>query len=159
MEKREGYSKTQEQFGFELAFNHINFLIERKKHLTKNSRVYIQWAKDYLQSATKSLDSMIDNEKYESYHFTPYLAELIESVGKKKEGFSKNDALEVKDKLSSLMVNLDNLKKNPYKFYSTNASKETSDFFKKFLPNSEIKLRSIMTCYESMGWKDISGND
>jgi hypothetical protein len=124
------YSEIHEQFAFEIAFNHVHSLIERRSHLTKNSGEYIKLAKDYFKSAVKSLDSMINREKKESYHFTPYLNETIGYFGKNLPK-TNQEAIELKDKFSSIISNLDNLKRNPGYFYTTDSSKEISNAFEK----------------------------
>jgi hypothetical protein len=130
MEEEKLYSEIHELFEFELAFNHVNSLIERKSHLTKNSGWYIELAKNYFKSAVKSIESMLNRGEGESYHFTPYLKETTEY-------FSKNlpktdqEAIELKDKFSSIISNLNNLKHNPASFYSTKDSKEICDVFEK----------------------------
>jgi len=149
MVEEKKYSEIHEQFGLELAVKSVCFLIERKSNLSENSVMYIQLAKDYLQNATKSLDTIANHEKYESYHFTPYLKELIEETGGKKiEGLSKDDVLNVKSKLVLLTDNLDKLKKNPHAFYETKASREMLEFFKSFLPKFETKSYPIFSCGE-----------
>lgn len=122
-----------DQFALEIAVNNIIYLIEKKQKPNNNSKEYFEWVKDYFNSATKSLDTMI-NPHEKSYHFTIYLKELIECTGKELKRFSYNDALEVKAKLHSLSGNLDNLSKNVPAFYETNASRDMLKFFKDFLP-------------------------
>lgn len=79
------------------------------------------------------------NPMDKGYHFTPYLEELIETARTKKEGFSKEDALNVKIEFKLLHDNLDKLKSNPSAFYETNASRDMLRFFKNFLLKFEKK--------------------
>ncbi len=139
MGEEKKYSETHDQFGFEIALKHICYLIERRGHLSKDSGVYIEWAKDYLESANQSLNGII-NDKEGPFPPTPYLERLVKCAGKVEKGLSKKDALEVKSKIDLLNDNLDRLNKNPQAFYQTKVSKEMWEFFTNFLSMKEKNL-------------------
>ncbi|MCX6750677.1 MAG: hypothetical protein NTZ83_04425 [Candidatus Pacearchaeota archaeon] len=127
------YSTTHDQFAFEIAFNHVCYLIENKSNLNNNSEIRIEQAKQYFQSAKTSLDSIVKSG-YEYSSQTPYLKEIIKYCGKDISKISSKDVNELKGELSSVLNKLDNLKKNPQEFYKTDDSEELFGFLTGLMP-------------------------
>lgn len=114
-----------EDFKYNIVFNNIySIILKRKRNLSENSKIYIDWAKELFQSVTKSLDSILDTSKDSSYHFTPHIMEIIEYIRKDTSKMSSQDAIELKGKVSLIINSLDDLKKNPNKFYESKYSED-----------------------------------
>ena len=135
-----------EDFKYNLVFNNIyHIIMRRKRNLSENSKIYIDLAKELFQNVTKSLDSILDTSKDSSYHFTPHLKEIIECAGKDTSKMSSQEIIKVKEKVSSIINNLDNLKKDPHKFYGTKDSKEILSLSDKLISIYEIKAYPILS--------------
>jgi len=114
-----------EDLKYNIAFSSIyNIIREKRRNLSAHSKTYIEQAKELFQSVTKSLDSILDTDKTKAYHITSHLMEIIEYFGKDTSKMSSQEAIELKERVSSIIDNLDNLKKNPNEFYETKDSKE-----------------------------------
>jgi hypothetical protein len=135
-----------DKFGLEVAVKYICWIIEKKENPNQDfHKEYITRIQDYFESAIKSLDTIVNTEKYNSFHFTPYLVGLMETAITKKEGFSKKDALNVKIEFKTLHDNLGKLKKDPLAFYETKDSGEMLKFFREFLPKFQTKYPPIFS--------------
>jgi len=132
-----------EDFKYNLVFNNIyHIIMRRKRNLSENSKIYIDLAKELFQSVTKSLDSILDTDKDKPYHIPPHLKEIIECTGKDSL-INPQEVIELKEKFSLIVNNLDNLKKDPQKFYGTKDSTEILDISSKLISIYDIGLHTF----------------
>ena len=141
--------KKSDDFKYNIVFKSIYYNILKKKDLSENSKRYVGWAKELFQSVTKSLDSIISTDSNEAYHFTPNLTKIIKcSEGKLPK--TPKDVKKLKEKFSLVISNLDNLKKDPHKFYETKESDKMLNLINKLSPIYNIKTQPIL--YDPCGY-------
>ena len=126
--------KSLDNLRLDLAFNNVIYLIENKNtNLSRSSKVYIGWAKQYFQNATKSIDSMLSLESSESYFITPHLLEIIKHFKENVNSDSIQKAKSIRTEFNYIIKSLDSLKENPEKFYTTENSQIILNHFNNFV--------------------------
>ncbi len=126
--------KSLDNLRLDLAFNNVIYLIENKNtNLSRSSKVYIGWAKQYFQNATKSIDSMLSLESSESYFITPHLLEIIKHFKENVNSDSIQKAKSIRTEFNYIIKSLDSLKENPEKFYNTENSQIILNHFNNFV--------------------------
>ena len=117
-----------------ITFYNVKYLIENKKSdLGKNSKVYIEWAREYFQNATRSIDSMLDFESSGSYHITPHLLEIIKYFKENENPNSVQRAKNIRTKFNYIIKSLGNLKESPKEFYKGEDAPIMLDYFNNFV--------------------------
>ena len=126
--------KILDNLRLNIAFRDVQHLIENKENnLSQSSEVYIGWAKEYFQNATKSIDSMLNFESSETYFITPHLLEIIRSFKENENSDSIQKAKEIRTKFNYIIKSLDSLKENPREFYNTKDSEVILNYFNNFI--------------------------
>jgi hypothetical protein len=133
--------EIQDDFGYELAIGSILWNIEKREELSNPSKVYIDRVREYIQGINKTLDSILD----ESYISTPHFVEVVRALADKKTLFPK-EIPKYKEEFNLINSKLDNLKKDPKKFYDTKDSGYIFNFMKKIEPFFQKSYVPIMTC-------------
>jgi len=136
--------EKSDDFKYNIVFKSICYNIQKKKDLSENSKIYVDWAKELFQNCAKSIDSIIYADNGEGYFDTPHLKEIIKCSVKK---FPKTieDFKKLKEKFSLVINYLDTLKKDPQKFYGTEESDKMLSLINKLSPIYDIKSHSILS--------------
>jgi hypothetical protein len=119
---------TVERFKLEVTFCYVKDAIESKKtNITENSHKYLDWAREYLTNAQKTLDSIVNFKESNGYFKTPYFMEISKILNDNVKPTSK-DADNLKCKLELMLGSLDKLEKTPEKFYETQDCKSVLNY-------------------------------
>ena len=119
-----------DHFKIQISLDTICYMIKEKKELSENSKIYIEWINKYFKNVTTSLDSIL-NYTSKGYFMTPYLKEIIEYSGKNTSNIYYEELKEVKEKFSSIVAQLEELKKDSKKYYNRKNSRDLLEFFNK----------------------------
>jgi len=119
-----------DKLGIEIVFNNINYLISNKiLNLSDISKAYLDKSILFFNDLIKSLNSLsssspeVDDEN-STYFMFPNLKEVVSSVPNPPLNINEKNLKEIKKYFEETIVEIQKLKRNPEKFYTTDKSSE-----------------------------------
>jgi hypothetical protein len=130
------YNKA-DNFRHYITFDSLCNVIQNKKKVSKNSRTYAGWAKEFFEDVSKSIESMLNPPEEGGYYFMePPIKEVFARCGKDISRMSAGEINEMGQNFQVISNNLEEMMQDEAVFYETPKAKETSDFLSKLIPKN-----------------------
>ena len=114
-----------DNFEIEIIFQNVSYLIANKiNKLSGNSDFYLTKSVRFFNDLIKSLDSLDNSDQNQvtqddSYIFFPYLKEVVQFAPNTSQKFSEKELAIVKKYFLGIIDDIERLKNDPIKFYTT----------------------------------------